>query len=85
MSDLAATVAATWRVAFSWHGGPQVVSDGYGIGYGMDGAYMRFIVSSYLKVDPYLSALEQSLIDMGKALKEGGAPPEAGDAPRKRR
>ena len=72
--------------SFWWRwGAGQVVPDGYGVGYGMEGNYMRFVVSSYLKVAPFLGALEQSLADMRKALVEGGPVPEKGDAPRKRR
>ena len=62
----------------------QVVKDGYGIGYGMDTNHLRFVVSSYLQVKPFLGALDEALGEMRKALLETPPPVEA-EGPRKRR
>jgi hypothetical protein len=63
----------------------QVVADGYGIGYGMDANNLRFVVTSYLQVNPFLGALDEALKDMRTALEQGKAPAADGDAPRKKR
>lgn len=50
-----------------------MVSDGYGIGYGMDKSYMRFNVTTFkpLEPAPFLKALDESLHEMKKAATAG--------------
>ena len=46
---------------------------------------MRFVVTSYLQVSPFLGALEQSLKDMRAALESAPPPPPSEEGNRKRR
>jgi carnitine O-palmitoyltransferase 2 len=50
-----------------------VAKEGYGIGYGMDENNLRFNITSYLEVAPFANALQESLVEMTKALSETGS------------